>query len=574
MSHEVQAAQFQKQIEAVVHWLDGAGSEFLTRVGARSGSSHIWGFDLQHPVLRGYTRVKLVLPRGFPALPPRIMVNRALCLVLPHVEGPGLVCLGNRTANAYDEPVQAVRDVLGAFQIFLDKCRDIAWVAEEFEREALAYWNRFCTGGGDTSMRRRVSRLFNAFGRAHMVAEGRVASYLNGRIALACSSNVDPNFLAQRHKLAHKTMEIGRALFVPLPASICWTPSSWPRTFSELAQLVKESSDGAFNLGEWWAANPSQPPARYVILTAENAAYAYQLIEPVLRSCDGPKIVPREVTRMDPDWAIVRDQRVERIEKRRKKRILLLGCGSLGAPLAILLAKAGLQNLTLVDKEVLMPENVSRHPLGMRAVFREKAAELAAQLNADIPGAVVKGHGAAAGDWILSECRPGAFDLVIDCTGEESVRTFLSQVRESIFRGTPIAHAWMEPFCAASHTVLVDSDTVWPKDDPVLQIHVAEWHEDTEIVLPACNSGFHEYGPADASQAAATTCECILRVLDDERGLRSMVWSTVRSSAFFESLGVRVVPGPLVPQSDDSFHSVRLTRELADVLSGRGRESC
>ncbi len=574
MSAVEQAAPFETQVNAVLQWLDGAGSKFLTRLGSRSGPRHIWELDCQHPALQGYTRVKLILPRSFPAAAPRIVVDKALCLVLPHVEGPGLVCLGSNLANAYADPVHAVVDVLNAFEKFLDQCNDIEWVTREFKREALAYWSRFCAGGANPSMRLRVRRLYNALGRVHSVVEGEVASYVNGRVAVATGPKIDPNFLAQRHSLACGTMQMGRVLFVPLPESTCWTPQNWPRTFRELTQLVRQASDGAFDLGKWWAAPPSEPPARYVILTAENATYAYQLIEPVVRSGDGPKIVPREVTRIDPDWALVRDQRLERIERRRAKRILLLGCGSLGATLAILLAKAGVQNITLVDKDVVMPENISRHPLGMRAVFRAKALELASQLNADIPGVVIKGHGETAADWILEECRPGAFDLVIDCTGEESVRLFLSAVRESIFSGTPIIHAWTEPFCAASHTVLIDKDTVWPIDDPVLRVHVADWREDTEIVLPACNAGFHEYGPADMSQAAATTSECVLRVLDDEAGMRSKVWSTVRSTAFFESLGVRVVPGTLVPQSDDTFHSIRLTRELADVLNAQSRQSC
>jgi tRNA A37 threonylcarbamoyladenosine dehydratase len=123
---------------------------------------------------------------------------------------------------------------------------------------------------------------------------------------------------------------------------------------------------------------------------------------------------------MDPAWVIVRDQRLERIHRRRAKRVLILGCGSLGAPLAIALVKAGVQSVTLIDMDDLMPENVSRHPLGMRSLFQPKALELASQLNADVPGAQVKGHRALAADWILAQSRPGDFDLVIDCTGEES----------------------------------------------------------------------------------------------------------------------------------------------------------
>ncbi|QTO45992.1 ThiF family adenylyltransferase [Burkholderia latens] len=568
MSAEEQSAPFAGQVAAVVQWLDGAGAEFLKRVGERSGSTHTWEFDLQHPALRGYTRVKLVLPRGFPARAPRIVVDKALCLKLPHVEETGVVCLGKlNETSAYTQPEHAVHALLKAFDEFLDKCNEIAWVMAEFEREALAYWNRFCEFSAKQKMYWRVRQLLNALGRVDSIVEGRVAVYEAGRIGVATGPNIDPNFLARRHKLSRGTLELARAVFMPLPASVCWTPSSWPRTFGELAHLTHEATDGAFNLGAWCAADPKEPPAGFIILMAANAVYAYQLTPPLVKGLGSPGVAPLEVTRIDPDWAIVRDQRLERIQNRRKKRVLVLGCGSLGAPLAIGLVKAGIQRVTLVDMDDLMPENVSRHPLGMRALFQSKAVELAAQLNADIPGVVVKGHRAMAADWILAQCRPGDFDIVIDCTGEESVRTFLGEVRNSAFPDTPIIHAWMEPFCAASHVVLLDKDTVWPADDPVHKIQAAKWLDDTQIVLPACNSGFHEYGVADAAQAAAAACECVVGVLDTEAPPPSQVWSIVRSTAYFDSLGVNVVTGPLVPKSEDAFHAVRLTRNLDDVLA-------
>ncbi|MCX5545238.1 ThiF family adenylyltransferase [Paraburkholderia sp. CNPSo 3076] len=568
MSAEERVAPFASQVAAVARWLDGEGAAFLRRVSGRSGATHAWEFDLQHPVLRGRTRVKLVLPRGFPARAPRIMVDSALCLTLPHVEETGLVCLGTLSdSNAYAHPEQAVHAALAAFDEFLDRCNDIGWVTAEFERESLAYWSRFCGFSAKLRMRWTVRQLLNAVGLVNAAVEARVAIYESGRVGVAAGPNVDPNFLARRHGLARGTLELARAIFLPLPASVCWTPSNWPKTFGELAYLTHTATDGEFNLVEWCITEPKAPAAGFVVFTSSNSSFAYQLTAPMIPGLDGPGIVPVNVTRMDPDWAIVRDQRLDRMEHRRSKRVLVLGCGSLGAPLAIGLVKAGLQAATLVDMDELMPENVSRHPLGLRALFKPKAVELASQLNADTPGAVVKGHRAMAADWILAQCRPGDFDLVVDCTGEEDVRRFLSEVRNTIFPGTPIMHTWMEPFCAASHVVLIDKDTVWPADDPVLRIHAADWRDDTEIVLPACNAGFHEYGIADVSAVAAAACECVLSVLDAKNPKPSTVWSIVRSTTYFESLGVDVVPRSLVPHSKDVFHSVRLTRSLSDALA-------
>ncbi|MFM0137765.1 ThiF family adenylyltransferase [Caballeronia grimmiae] len=491
--------------------------------------------------------------------------------MLPHVEESGVVCLGKLSeSKGYSAPDQGVQDVLAAFDTFLDKCTDIAWVVAEFEREALAYWNRFCQFSAKQRMRWRVRQLVNAVGRVDSLVEGRVAVYEAGRIAVASGPGIDPNFLARRHRLSRGTLDFARAVFVPLPASVCWTPSSWPRSFEELAALLHEATAAFFDLLAWCSSDPKGPPAGFVILTAANAVYAYQLTPAIVPKLTSPGIVPLEVTRIDPDWALVRDQRLDRVNQRRAKRVLVLGCGSLGAPLAIGLVKAGVQRLTMVDMDDLMPENVSRHPLGMRSLFQSKAIELASELNADVPGAQVKGHRAMAADWILAQCRPGEWDLVIDCTGEESVRCFLGQVRQSIFDSTPIVHAWMEPFCAASHVVLLDEDTVWPNDDPVERVHAAKWVDDMQIVLPACNSGFHEYGPTDVGQAAFTACECVLSVLDAQAPLPSAVWSMVRSSSFFGSLGVNVIPTKLVPQSDDVHYALKLTRGFNEVFFPEG----
>ncbi|WP_321927590.1 hypothetical protein [Paraburkholderia guartelaensis] len=124
----------------------------------------------------------------------------------------------------------------------------------------------------------------------------------------------------------------------------------------------------------------------------------------------------------------------------------------------------------------------------------------------------------------------------------------------------------MEPYGTASHVVLVDEDTVWPSDDAVDKVHVAEWLDETQVVLPACNSGFHEYGVADIMQAAAVACECALSLLDTDGKLPSRVWSVVRSTGYCESLDVSVVPGPLVPKSSDVFNSIRLTRNLEEAF--------
>jgi hypothetical protein len=279
-----------------------------------------------------------------------------------------------------------------------------------------------------------------------------------------------------------------------------------------------------------------------------------------------PGIAPVVMDRVDADWALSRDYKLNLLTARRQKRVLVLGCGSLGAPVAELLARGGVGELHLLDKEGFEAENCSRHVLGAADIGVPKANALAKRLRMLIPGLMVKSYFALAADWLRHVCKPGTYDFVVDCTGESSIRVMLSHFRELAIGSCPIVHAWVEPFCAATHVVhLAEADT-WPSDDPGAKIAAAQWPQDARVNLPACGAGFHPYGAADVWQSAGFTAERVLAVLDG-KVQQSIVWSSIRSKAYFESLGVEVVPGPLVPASQFTFDSTQITRALADLLS-------
>src|SRR4051812_39736412 len=67
--------------------------------------------------------------------------------------------------------------------------------------------------------------------------------------------------------------------------------------------------------------------------------------------------------------------------------VTVLGCGSVGAPVAVALAQAGVGRINLVDHDALAWANVGRHPLGAPSLGRNKAEALAAKLRSDFPHA-------------------------------------------------------------------------------------------------------------------------------------------------------------------------------------------
>ena len=59
-----------------------------------------------------------------------------------------------------------------------------------------------------------------------------------------------------------------------------------------------------------------------------------------------------------------------------EKKILLLGCGSLGGYIANELVKSGIEHMMLVDPDTLHETNIFRHVLGLQYVNQYKSVAL------------------------------------------------------------------------------------------------------------------------------------------------------------------------------------------------------
>ena len=103
-------------------------------------------------------------------------------------------------------------------------------------------------------------------------------------------------------------------------------------------------------------------------------------------------------------------------------RVLVVGCGGLGVPVATYLAGAGIGSLTLVDPDVLEATNLHRQVAYAAAdCGQAKALLLAARLRALNPSIGLHTHVEAADDALLDALVP-RHDLVVDCTDRLSVK--------------------------------------------------------------------------------------------------------------------------------------------------------
>ncbi|BBH70714.1 hypothetical protein ACTI_73990 [Actinoplanes sp. OR16] len=137
-------------------------------------------------------------------------------------------------------------------------------------------------------------------------------------------------------------------------------------------------------------------------------------------------------------WVPVYDQRPTHTVRRdatrpaswlRSRRVLLLGCGGLGAPIAEYCVRAGAAELHLVDKGVVRPGVLVRQPYGTTDIGWPKARTLAAHLAQAGSETSIEPVTADAVEIIMRPEGPPDVDLIVDATAAHTVGAALERTR-------------------------------------------------------------------------------------------------------------------------------------------------
>ncbi len=154
-----------------------------------------------------------------------------------------------------------------------------------------------------------------------------------------------------------------------------------------------------------------------------------------LRNC---RVAPLSVTRIDDRY--ISQRNMPGLTTLAGKRLVIVGCGTIGGFLAETLVKAGAGfeggELVLVDPDTLSPANLGRHRLGFPALFKNKAQALSEELLRGAPTAALRSLPVD-----VRAANLGHFDLLIDATGEEALGHWLSAEHGA---KAPMLTVWIE----------------------------------------------------------------------------------------------------------------------------------
>ena len=210
------------------------------------------------------------------------------------------------------------------------------------------------------------------------------------------------------------------------------------------------------------------------------------------------------------------------------KSVLLIGCGSVGGFLADNLCQCGIGELAILDKDILLVDNVHRHVLGFdNAIkWKNKADLLQRHLESRFPYVFVDNLSFAdrtAESFINDEDRLDNYDLIISATGDPTLDLKINETLRKAKSTTPLVVCFNEPYGIGGHAVAVlnkggclrclYSDSVSGELVPFLGSLVKEGQSFLKN-LSGCSSAYVEYSVLDSQQTAIIASRLIIDVLN------------------------------------------------------------
>lgn len=142
------------------------------------------------------------------------------------------------------------------------------------------------------------------------------------------------------------------------------------------------------------------------------------------------------------------------------KKVLMIGCGSLGSYIARELPRIGINNITIVDGDSLEYGNLSRHILGEMFVGKNKAISMCNLLSIEYESMKFNAINKYVTDSNIDEIinNESDYDLVIITTGNEDLQYMLNKQLFNLKKFIPSIFCWLESHSVGSHTLVMKNE--------------------------------------------------------------------------------------------------------------------
>lgn len=474
------------------------------------------------PLPRRYTQrhsiaeLLILVDGAFPRSQPRICVPGLQVGDWPHVEPGGLLCLKETLIGACpgERILQLIEDAIELLSF------DENYAEKEFRREFATYWDQKSSNESQVrmyslvSLTKQTKKVVFAY-----CSRGDIYYFADSKLKLE-------NWLRNRRATAD---QFGDATLHWLPQPLI--PKEFPTVGEDVTRLIDDGailSTSGVNLVTpvlLGATTESGDVVVGVLLKPSRIAVSTDGFRPngscwkkrLKRSILSEKVMRRPIERVDGDYIHSRGHGGE-YSVLKDKRVAIVGCGSLGSSICMLLAQAGVGSFLLVDPDHLKSHNTSRHVLGNRFIGNHKTSGLKIKIQEDFPHLAVDSSISKNVEDLSDEEmeRLSSCDLIIssgiDFTGVQHI----VELRLRKYK-PPFIACWAEPFSLSGHSFGIFGDDTL---ESVINEHyrsaveMVDWSGVDVLVAEAgCGNYFQPHGAVDLQRIAVMSAKHALDVL-------------------------------------------------------------
>lgn len=485
--------------------------------------------------------IDILLGPAFPAAFPRTaLVDRPEYLTWPHIEHDGILCLlPLMTEIDPDDPAAVAIHLLGRSGRLVEELIEGSIVERDFREEFLTYWFYKASSSGP-----RIVSLLSP------EPPSRPAHIWRDGDGLAVVAETQEqlrrwlrNYRGEADRRRADKFEPAGLIWLPTPP----LPGEYPQLASDLPPLAGNAGEMAQSVLQQVAKAASESAT--LLLGAEgrggaglvavtttsdrpNRSRSGRVKQPLTkgfregamppqvafaRTYSATPVIRSNVERADARWVHGRGKD-PRTETLLQKTVTLIGCGSVGSPVASKLARAGVGRLRLFDHDDLSWSNVGRHELGAASVGKSKATELAARLCRDFPHLDIIGEARDARFLVRRDPEVLATsDLVIVATGSWMADSLLNRWHVENGRTVPFLYGWTENRAVAGHAVLIAGQGGCLRcgfgATGVPDFQASLWPDGGLVEEPACGNHFQPYGAVELGFIVDAIAEAALDAL-------------------------------------------------------------
>lgn len=271
----------------------------------------------------------------------------------------------------------------------------------------------------------------------------------------------------------------------------------------------------------------------------------------VLEKINDSRVRPLSIQMIDYEYMTLKTGTPSNLKD---KKVLLLGCGSVGGYVAANLCQSGVCCIDILDKDILSVENVHRHILGFSDAAKEKykADLMRDYLEDHYPFADIDPMNYVNRDvreLLKSSERLKNYDLIVSALGEPTINLEISKLLTERKISVPFIVCFNEPYGIGGHVIAVNvkqggclrclyTDILSGELISFRTSFVKEGQNFSKTIS-GCAGTYVEYSSLDTQQTALLTSRLCISVLKGETDTSTLL-SWYGSSVTLESNGFAV----------------------------------